>query len=343
MRLSPLPFALLLPALFASATASAQDAVKMDIIRVGQVGQATPAFIVKPRVHLTDLTVQLKCGSTSASRSGAAKPGQDVRLDLAVAKGQHQCSGSLSIRTTDGAEGEMPLKFGITMHPPLQVEVPRDSVDLSGHTLEVVLDRPVKEVKVEAVGPGGVVIGHGRNAAGPFQAGQRVPVSWTDTGDEVIQLRVVGTDVDGFWGQVDLSPWAYEVPHEDVVFESGKSVIRPDEAHKLEAALVEVGKIAEKYGSVAKINLYVAGYTDTVGPADSNVTLSRARAEAIARWFKAHGFAHPIYFQGFGEQGLAVATPDNTDEAANRRAAYIIAAEPPPVGGAIPSRNWKSL
>ena len=193
------------------------------------------------------------------------------------------------------------------------------------------------------MGPGGLVIGHGRNDAGPFAAGQQVPLSWTDSGDEVIQLRVVGTDVDGFWGQVDLSPWAYEVPHEDVVFASGLSEIRPDEVPKLQAALTEVEAIVAKYGSVAQINLYVAGYTDTVGPADSNVTLSRARAQAIAQWFKAAGFAHPIYFQGFGEQGLAVSTPDNTDEPANRRAAYIVAAETPPVSGAIPSRSWKAL
>lgn len=327
----------------AGSTAHAQDAVKMNIVRVGQQGQGSPAFIVQARVALDDLTVQVSCGGTRASTSGPVPRGSEVRLDLKVPKGQHNCTGSLAIRASDGSEGEMPLKFGVTMHPPLEVEVPRESVDLSGRALSVVVDRDAKEVKVEVVGPGGAIIGQGTNAAGPFAAGQAIPLTWTDSGDEVIQLRVVGTDVDGFWSQVDLSPWAYEVPHEDVVFASGQSVIRAEEAPKLEAALVEVDKIVEKYGAVAKINLYVAGYTDTVGPAASNVTLSRARANAIARWFKDHGFAHPIYFQGFGEQGLAVSTPDDTDEAANRRAAYIIAAETPPIGGAIPSRDWKKL
>jgi len=343
MRPSLSPLLAGLPLLLAASPALAQDAVKMDIVRVGQVGQASPAFIVKAQVGLDDLTVNLKCGSATASQKGAVASGNTVRLDLDVKVGQHTCTGRLAIRAKDGSEGEMPLKFDVTMHPPLSVHVPRDTVDLSGRSLEVVLDRPAKEVKVEVVGPGGVVIGNGSNGAGPFAAGQSIPLSWTDSGDEAIQLRVVGTDVDGFWGQVDLSPWAYEVPHEDVVFESGQAVIRPEETPKLEAALAEVGKIVEKYGAVAKINLYVAGYTDTVGPAASNVTLSRARAKAIASWFKAQGFDHPIYFQGFGEQGLAVATPDETDEAANRRAAYIVAAEAPPVGGAIPSKDWKKL
>ncbi|HCH63856.1 MAG TPA: OmpA family protein, partial [Deltaproteobacteria bacterium] len=85
------------------------------------------------------------------------------------------------------------------------------------------------------------------------------------------------------------------------------------------------------------------GYTDTVGPADGNIALSRARAKAIASWFAQNGFTYPIYFQGFGEQGLAVPTPDNTNEAANRRAAYIVAAEVPPTSRAIPSQTWKAL
>jgi len=321
---------LAVPVLVLPTAAFAQDAIKMEIVRVGQTGQATPAFVVHPQVTLDDLTVEVRCGGVSEKRNGKASPGTAVRLELAVPVGSHACSGRLAIRTADGGEGEMPLSFKVQMHPPLQVSVPRDSVDLSGKKLSAVLDRDAKGVTVEVVGAGGVVIGHGNGGSGSWPAGQPIPVTWTDSGDEILQLRVVGTDVDGFWGQVDLSPWAYEVPHEDVVFESGKSIVRAEETHKLESALVEVRKIADKYGSIAKINLYVAGHTDTVGSAQTNLTLSRDRARAIARWFVANGFEHPVYYQGFGENSLAVATPDETDEAANRRAAYIVAAEPPP-------------
>jgi outer membrane protein OmpA-like peptidoglycan-associated protein len=321
---------LTLPALALSSTAVAQDAIKMEIVRVGQTGQATPAFVVHPQAKLDELTVEVRCGGVSEKRSGTAAPGTPVRLELAVPEGAHSCSGRLSIRSSDGSEGEMPLNFKVQMHAPLKVQVPRDSVDLSGKTLSVVLDRNAKGVTVEVVGEGGAVIGHGNAGGGSWPAGQPIGVSWTDSGDEILQIRVVGTDVDGFWGQVDLSPWAYEVPHEDVVFESGKSIIRAGEEPKLEAALAEVRKIAEKYGSIAKINLYVAGHTDTVGSSQTNQSLSRDRARAIAKWYVSHGFEHPVYYQGFGEDGLAVATPDETDEAANRRAAYIVAAEPPP-------------
>lgn len=320
---------IVLPVLAASTVAIAQDAIKMEIVRVGQTGQAAPAFVVHPQVSLEDLTVEVRCGGVSDTRQGAATPGTPVRIELPVPVGAHACSGRLAIRTSDG-EGEMPLKFDVQMHPPLKVRVQRDSVDLSGKRLTAVLDRNAKGVKVEVIGEGGDVIGHGHAGGGSWPAGQPIPLTWTDSGDEILQLRVVGTDVDGFWGQVDLSPWAYEVPHEDVVFESGKSVVRSEETHKLKAALVEVRKIADKYGSIAKINLYVAGHTDTVGAASTNLSLSRDRARAIAKWFADNGFEHPVHYQGFGQTMPAVTTPDNTDEPANRRAAYIIAAEPPP-------------
>lgn len=335
--------ALLAVCLVLPLTGHAQDAVSMEVVKAGQQGQGTPALIVHTHAPLDDLTVSVSCGGVRANHSGKTASGQHVRLDLAVPKGQHTCTGTLSIATADGGAGEMPLKFGVVMHPPLSVTVPRESLDLSGRALSVVVDRPAKDVGVEVITVGGDVIGRGGEGGGRWPAGAPIPVTWSDSGEEVVQLRVRATDVDGFWGQVDLFPWSYEVPHEDVVFASGKSVVEPDEAPKLEAALKEVQAVVDKYGSVAQINLYVAGFTDTVGPAVANQALSEARAKAIARWFADHGFAHPIHFQGFGEEALAVATPDNTDEAANRRATYIVAAEAPAASEALPGARWTRL
>jgi outer membrane protein OmpA-like peptidoglycan-associated protein len=94
---------------------------------------------------------------------------------------------------------------------------------------------------------------------------------------------------------------------------------------------------------VVEIQLYVAGYTDTVGNSASNQGLSERRAKSIARWFSTRGFAQPIHFQGFGEDALAVGTPDETDQAANRRAIYILAAQPPPTGPTLPRSAWHRL
>ena len=91
------------------------------------------------------------------------------------------------------------------------------------------------------------------------------------------------------------------------------------------------------------MQLDIAGYTDTVGGAGDNMTLSTSRARAIAAWFPKAGLELPILYQGFGESVLAVQTPDNTPEARNRRAVYILGSAPPPTSEQRPRRNWKRL
>ena len=99
----------------------------------------------------------------------------------------------------------------------------------------------------------------------------------------------------------------------------------------------------KKFKKIAKVNLYVAGYTDSVGDASSNQTLSERRAKEIAKWFRSSGFKGNIFYQGFGEKGQAVPTADNVDEVRNRRSLYIVAAEKPATSQDLPYRQWKPL
>ena len=73
----------------------------------------------------------------------------------------------------------------------------------------------------------------------------------------------------------------------------------------------------------------VIGYTDTVGVRVGNQLLSLNRAYEIAKYFRQHGVTVPIRYTGFGEDVLAVQTPDETDEVRNRRARYVLAVENP--------------
>ena len=134
-----------------------------------------------------------------------------------------------------------------------------------------------------------------------------------------------------------------EIPHEDVVFASGSHAIPGAENPKLESSWTSVSEVFAKYGAVVEVKLYVAGYTDTVGDAGSNQGLSERRARSIATWFRQRGFAGPVFYQGFGESVLAVQTPDGTDEQANRRALYVLAAQAPPVSPPLPRSDWKQL
>ena len=63
-----------------------------------------------------------------------------------------------------------------------------------------------------------------------------------------------------------------------------------------------------------------AGHTDTAGPPDYNMGLSERRAETVATELVEAGIpADIIITEAFGETDLAVPTPDNTPEQANRR------------------------
>jgi outer membrane protein OmpA-like peptidoglycan-associated protein len=332
---------LLAVSLLLSPHARADDAVSLEVVKAGQVGQSAPALVLTPNVDAERLDVDVACGGATANWRGGAPAGKPVRLPLETLPGTHTCTGTLSATFADGSAGDMPLRFQVTMNEPLQVAVDRARLDLSTRTLVVTLDRPAGPVEVTAHridGTASTGTTDGRGAA----PGTPVEVTWPD-GAEVVKLEVKASDTDGFWAGVELFPWYYEIPHEDVVFESGQHTIAAAEEPKLTAAMVEVEKVVAKYGKLAQLKLYVGGYTDRVGSVESNLALSDRRAKAIGAWFQAHGFPGPVLHQGFGERGLAVKTADEQPEAANRRAVYVVAAEPPPVSEQMPGAKWKGL
>jgi outer membrane protein OmpA-like peptidoglycan-associated protein len=66
--------------------------------------------------------------------------------------------------------------------------------------------------------------------------------------------------------------------------------------------------------------IVVNGYTDTAGPPDYNMTLSQERANTVqADLVKAGIPSQIVTTKAWGETDLAVPTPENTPDAANRR------------------------
>ena len=142
-----------------------------------------------------------------------------------------------------------------------------------------------------------------------------------------------------------LLPWSVRVAHEEVNFEPGKSELRPSETPKLDGSyqkIIDAVDLARKADPSLQVKLFIAGHTDTVGSNGDNRKLSLERARAIAAWFRDRGLPLPIAFAGFGEDALKVKTPDNTDEAANRRADYIVGVEEPLVQKGVKA-TWYNL
>ena len=322
--------------------ALAADPIALEVIPRAQKGTSDPGLILVVNQAASELTARVECGGAWAEHSGGAKAGERITLALAVNPGHYTCTGSLKATFADGSAGEMPLSFEIDMFDVLKVQVPREGLDVENRTLGAVLDRTPGTVEVEVYGPRDAVIATASTPGLGVAAGEPVEVEWQGEG-EVVRIHVKGTDEHGFWSAVDLFPWSYEIPHEDVVFDSNQSLIRPDEEPKLAAAMDEVRQVQERYGPNVPMNLYVAGYTDTVGDPYANQQLSNLRAASISAWFRDNGFTGDVFYQGFGEEVLAVPTPDSTDEQANRRALYVLAAETPPISEALPRSGWQKL
>lgn len=221
-------------------------------------------------------------------------------------------------------------------------------LDLDRHVLQFKPSRPVTGATLVVLGDGGAELGKGSATySGAHQSGW-LSITWTqpaDTRAMVLKLRVVAADRAAT--NVQLIPWSVAIDHRDVNFSTDSAVIEPSEAPKLDASLAKIAGIVKRNARFMKMTLYIAGHTDTVGPAGKNRTLSMNRALSIGRYFRKKGLSIPIVVAGFGESVLKVKTPDNTDARANRRADYVLG----PAGGAPPFRGayltahaaWKRL
>jgi OmpA-OmpF porin, OOP family len=105
-----------------------------------------------------------------------------------------------------------------------------------------------------------------------------------------------------------------------VNFANGSADLTPDAIHTLDAlGRALASKDLEAY------RFRIEGHTDTVGSSDYNRALSERRAEAVVDYVAKKYGVDPSRLQavGMGEDGLLVATPQQTPEPRNRRVQVI--------------------
>jgi outer membrane protein OmpA-like peptidoglycan-associated protein len=270
---------------------------------------------------------------------------EDGRQDCSYDCGMHWLViAALLVSTTATTS----IALAQPVRAPFHVSYDAEHLDLDGRVLQFKMTRPAGSAELIVLGEDGKEIGTGAATYQGERAGTWLSISWTQPADArvlMLKLRVVAGD--GLVTNVELTPWSVVVDHEDVNFATNSSVIETGEEAKLDASLAKIAEIVKRSEKFVKMQLYVAGHTDTVGAAAKNLTLSLDRARAIAGYFRRKGLALPIAFAGYGEQVLKAKTPDDTDERANRRADYVIAprgAPPPFKGPYLKARvAWKQL
>jgi outer membrane protein OmpA-like peptidoglycan-associated protein len=214
--------------------------------------------------------------------------------------------------------------------PPLKVSIDRSKVDLADHHLEVKLSRAAESVHIKVMDDSGDVLADETQDFKNKPAGTPLIVTWSPKNDSpVARIEVFGYDTHGYYAGVAIVPWSVSIPHQEVLFDTDKALIKASEKPKLEDSYAKIKQAIKEHKDLGSIKLFIGGHTDTVGSAAHNMELSRRRARAIAGWFRHRGIHIPVYYAGFGESVPAVKTADNVDEPRNRRVDYILAIDPP--------------
>ena len=320
------------------------DDIGFDLIAAAEYKKTKPQIVITPTINLSRVQFQLERsdGKKLTLRSGGVRAGRTRKIAIPQGKGIFTYKCAISGKAGRQKFGPFRLEFEVKVGEPPLIAVSPTDVDEAKRTITVRLTEPEGKIDLTVWGDDGEIIAEVEH---PYKQAPGTPITvpWKQGANEVMgRFLLKAWDVVGFWSGV-RSVTFMNIPHEDVVFESGKHDIRPAEERKLIEPLGRIHAELKKVKGVLPITLYIGGYTDTVGSAADNLALSRRRARSIAQWFKKRGIGVPIKYQGFGESVLFAQTPDNTDEARNRRASYVLAVAQPPASRGFPTKTWNVI
>ena len=123
-------------------------------------------------------------------------------------------------------------------------------------------------------------------------------------------------DDDGCPDEVPAELAEFSGTVEGIEFETGKAQIKPESLSKLKKAVRALKKHSE-------MKVEIGGHTDNVGSEEDNTTLSRKRAEAVARYFSDLGIAADrLTAVGYGPTKPVAGNDTPEGRAKNRRVEF---------------------
>ena len=322
------------------------DAISIKTVTTVPAGQQPKLTIVANQaVEKVEIMLNRDDGKLVSEAIAALAAGSSREVMLDGAAGKRKYSGRISCMV-EGKSISTSVDFETFVSAQVNITVDKSRVDLAAGRMEVMVSIPdgKVELKIISASDGAVLVEHEQSFEDhpvdkPLVVKWEVPAKPVDIGR--VDVRV--SDANDAFGSFSLYPWSVYIPHEEVVFATDSAAIAATELPKLQASLGKIADALAKHSDLGPIKLYIAGHTDTVGKAQYNLALSRRRAEAIAGWFRKNGLHLPIAFEGFGEQALRIATPDNTDEPRNRRVDYILSIEDPVLRATDFRPVWKPV
>ena len=300
-----------------------------------------PMFSVTVPREVASIWVQVEAGGQSWDFERAKMAaGEQIQVRWDRNPSVTEALATIRCEFADGYVEAVQVPVSYSYAGKLEVDLSRASADVDRKVLQVGVNQPIVRAEVTALGERKSILD---SRTVDVQAGPGfIEIPWIGDPSEVVLLDVT-LHTQNAWSGFTYSPWFLNIPHDDVVFSTGSWEIVVSEEPKLRHLKKELESVVEKYGSMVPVKLYIGGCTDTVGSSESNRSLSQQRARAIGSWLANHGVTIPIYYHGFGEDWLAEVTADGVDSEANRRAIYMVGANPPPSGAGVPPARWLRL
>lgn len=327
----------------AVAGAARADAINVNLHNRELFGKGVPRIDVRILERIAGFEVRLtRSDGKPLDVKGGGPPGVTRTVTLDQPEGTFGWEGVLIVSFPNGGQGELPLKFETELLGPLRLALVSEQLDLEHRKAVITLSHRAKKATVQVQMDTGVeVSGEAQFQGEP--ANTPLSLTWPAASGKVMTLSIKAWDTAEMWAGVEMHPWHVDIPHEEVQFDNGSAAIRKDQQPKLDASYDKLAEVCGKYAKLAAVRLFIAGHTDTVGDKGQNRELSRARARAIAAYFRKKGARIPILFEGFGEEGLMVPTQDETPEEKNRCAQYIVSIDDPALKDPPFPPQWHKL
>lgn len=333
--------------LFATVTAWGGVAERIGLKVKGKVqGKEQPKLVFTPTEDVKALTVTMWRGDNNQKIHRPLGPigsGATREMPIVQPEGTFHYKTKIHVAWGSGDEDTLRIQFDLSRTGGFALNIDPREVDLDRRRLEYSLTDEGDRVELRLFDEQDVLLGVVKKDLAGAAAGVKQTISWPEPKRALAYMKLRAWSEAGFWTETTLKPVSLRIPHQDVVFDSGRATIKSSEEPKLKETLAKLDEAVKMHADTIGVRLYIAGYCDTVGDAAQNRILSTQRARSIAAWFRGHGVKLPIFYFGFGEDVLAVKTPDETDEPRNRRALYLLSTHTPAEGTDFPKASWKSL
>lgn len=301
-------------------------------------------MVVEADDELEDLSVSLRADGRTAGSWSRAVLGTGGVWELDVSRPDRTTAYEITIEAVYADEpGTLVYAFTAEIYPPLEFDVVDGSFDPDARRFTMTMNQPAGHVQVNVRGDDGSMLAERIVEFDGDAPGTPLDIAWTSRPGNILTIDVRAESTTGAWSSMQFIPWQVEFEAVHVNFASGSAEIPAEDAPVLEARLREIQQTVDRVREWVDCKLYIAGYTDTVGGSSDNQRLSEARARSLGEFLLDAGLELPVFYQGFGESGLAVQTEDNVDEPENRRAVFILSTRSPPTSSQVPRSNWSSL